>query len=254
MQFGFMSSVCPALTLTELIDKAKCYDYRHLELRVEWHHRHGVELNASPAFLREAKARFQDSGIALSCIATGCKFISPIRSERTAQVELLKRYIQLAETMDAQNVRFFGDPVPRNPINRDKTFSWQAEGIRACDTFAGEAGVTLCLETHGNLTGTDVHAILYQAEAKHTFCNWHPAHHVRQRESVDTAYAFLQGKIRHVHIGYGLDSFTTKMEQDALTHLARDGYTGFVSIEVINPHNPNYVLQHALTERGFYNV
>ena len=245
MQFGFMSSVCPALTLTELIDKAQRYDYRHLELRVEWHHRHGVELNASPAFLREAKARFDDSGIALSCIATGCKFISPIRSERTAQVELLKRYIQLAETMGAQNVRFFGDPVPRNPINRDKTFSWQAKGIRACDALAGEASVTLCLETHGNLTGTDVHAILHQAEAKHTFCNWHPAHHVRQRESVDTAYAFLRGKIRHVHIGYGLDERTTKIEQDALTLLTKDGYTGFVSIEVINPHNPDYVLHHA---------
>ena len=32
MQFGFMSSVCPPLTLAELIDKAKEYDYKHLEL------------------------------------------------------------------------------------------------------------------------------------------------------------------------------------------------------------------------------
>ena len=30
MQFGFMSSVCPPLTLAELMDKAKQYDYKHL--------------------------------------------------------------------------------------------------------------------------------------------------------------------------------------------------------------------------------
>ena len=71
MQFGFMSSVCPPLTLAELIDKAKQYDYKHLELRVEWDHGHGVELDATPQQLREARAQFVDSGIDLSCIATG---------------------------------------------------------------------------------------------------------------------------------------------------------------------------------------
>ena len=77
MKFGFMSSVCPPLTMAELIDKAKHYNYEHLELRVEWDHGHGVELDSTPQQLQEARARLADSGIDLSCIATGCRFIDP---------------------------------------------------------------------------------------------------------------------------------------------------------------------------------
>ena len=77
MKFGFMSSVCPPLTVAELIDKAKHYNYKHLELRVEWDHGHGVELDSTPQQLQEARHRFTDSGIELSCIATGVRFIDP---------------------------------------------------------------------------------------------------------------------------------------------------------------------------------
>ena len=80
MKFGFMSSVCPPLTLAELIDKAKHYNYEHLELRVEWDHGHGVELDSTSQQLRDARHRFADSGIELSCIATG---VTIHRSGRT---------------------------------------------------------------------------------------------------------------------------------------------------------------------------
>ena len=108
MKFGFMSSVCPPLTLAELIDKAKHYNYEHLELRVEWDHGHGVELDSTPQQLRDARHRFADSGIELSCIATGVRFIDPDAQKRAEQVDLLKRYIDLSETMGAKNIRIFG--------------------------------------------------------------------------------------------------------------------------------------------------
>ena len=221
MQFGFMSSVCPPLTLAELIDKAKHYNYQHLELRVEWQHGHGVELDATPEQLREAKARFADSGIALSCIATGCRFVNEDAQERAAQVELLKRYIGLAETMGAQNIRIFGDPVPKTPVEVAQTLSWEAEGIRACDALAGEAGVALCLETHGNLIASYVSEVIHRAEAQHTFVNWHAAHHVRHEQSVDVAYAHLRGKIRHAHVNFGSDGPMPETERASLTLLAQ---------------------------------
>ena len=86
-----MSSVCPPLTLAELIDKAKQYNYEHLELRVEWQHKHGVELDSTQQQLNEAKARFADSGITLSCIATGVRFIDPDANKRSQQVETTQK-------------------------------------------------------------------------------------------------------------------------------------------------------------------
>lgn len=243
MRFGFMSSVCPSLTLQELIDKAKHYSYEHLEFRVEWDHGHGVELTATPEQLREAKARLADSGIALSCIATGVRFINPDAQKRAEQVELLKRYIDLSETMGAQNIRIFGDKVPEAPVDVSQTLDWEAEGIRACDGLAGDAGVALCLETHGNLIASYVAETLYRADAKHTFVNWHAAHHVRHGQPVDVAYVHLRSKVRHAHVNFGDSGPLPDTEKDSLTLLAQDGYDGFVSIEVINPPDSDAVLQ-----------
>lgn len=243
MQFGFMSSVCPPLTLAELIDKAKQYNYEHLELRVEWNHGHGIELDSTPQQLSEARARLADSGIVLSCIATGVRFIDADAQKRAEQVELLKRYIELSETMGAKNIRIFGDPVPKTPVEVAQTLDWEADGIRACDRLAGEAGVALCLETHGNLIASYVAEILYRAEAQHTFVNWHAAHHVRHGQPVEVAYVHLRDKIRHAHVNFGDTGPLPDTEKDSLTLLAQDGYTGFVSIEVINPPDSDVTLQ-----------
>ena len=113
--------------------KAKHYNYEHLELRVEWDHGHGVELESTPQQLQEARHRLADSGIELSCIATGVRFIDPDPQKRAEQVELLKRYIDLSETVGAKNIRIFGDRVPDTPVEVSQTLDWEAEGIRACD-------------------------------------------------------------------------------------------------------------------------
>lgn len=243
MQFGFMSSVCPPLTLAELIDKAKQYNYEHLELRVEWNHGHGIELDSTPQQLREARTRLADSGIVLSCIATGVRFIDADAQKRAEQVELLKRYIELSETVGAKNIRIFGDPVPKTPVEVAQTLDWEADGIRACDGLAGEAGVALCLETHGNLIASYVAEVLYRAEAQHTFVNWHAAHHVRHGQPVEVAYVHLRDKIRHAHVNFSDSGPLPDTEKDSLTLLAQDGYTGFVSIEVINPPDSDATLQ-----------
>ena len=243
MQFGFMSSVCPPLTLAELIDKAKQYDYKHLELRVEWDHGHGVELDSTPQQLRDARAQFVDSGVDLSCIATGVRFIDPDAQKRAEQVELLKRYIDLAETMGAANIRIFGDRVPETPVEVSQTLDWEADGIRECDGLAGDAGVALCLETHGNLIGSYVAETLHRAEAQNTYVNWHAAHHVRHGEPINVAYVHLRGKIRHAHVNFGDSGPLPDTERDSLTLLKQDQYNGFISIEVINPPDSDAVLQ-----------
>ena len=116
MKFGFMSSVCPPLTLAELIDKAKHYNYEHLELRVEWDHGHGVELDSTPQQLRDARHRFADSGIELSCIATGVRFIDPDAQKRAEQVDLLKRILTCPKRWARRIFGFSGIGCPKLPL------------------------------------------------------------------------------------------------------------------------------------------
>ena len=243
MKFGFMSSVCPKLILPELIDRAKQYNYQHLELRVEWEHGHGVELDATPVQLREARQRFEDSGVALSCIATGCRFIDPDANKRAEQVELLKRYIELSAAVGASNIRFFGDRVPDDPIAVDQTLDWEAEGIRACDSLAGDAGIALCLETHGNLIASYVSEVIHRSGGKNTFVNWHASHHIRYDQPIEVAYVHLRGKIRHIHVNFGAEGPMPDHERQTLELVAKDGYDGFCSVEVINPPDSDATLK-----------
>ena len=248
MQFGFMSSVCPKYSLSELIDAAKRYDYQHIEVRVEWGHGHGIELATPPNQLREAKQRLGDNGVALSCIATGVRFIDPDAGKRQAQVDLLKRYIELAATVGARNIRIFGDPVPKgNPVKVDETLDWEAEGIQACDSAAADAGVALCLETHGNLLASYVAEALYRAEAKSAFVNWHASHHLNHGQPTEVAYVHLRGKVRHMHVNFGESGPMPESEQLPLQLLAEDGYDGFCAVEVINPPDSEATLKRHAT-------
>ena len=145
--------------------------------------------------------------------------------------------------MGAKNIRIFGDRVPETPVEVSQTLDWEAEGIRACDSLAGEAGVALCLETHGNLIGSWVAETIHRAAAKNTFVNWHAAHHVRHGEPISVAYVHLRGKVRHAHVNFGDSGPLPDTERDSLTLLAQDGYDGYVSIEVINPPDSDAVLQ-----------
>ena len=236
MKFGFMSSVCPKQSLAELIESAKRYDYEHIELRVEWEHGHGVELNAGTTQFREARQQLEDSGIALSCIATGVRFIDPDASKRVEQVEQLKRYIDLSAAVGASNIRIFGDAVPKDdPVKVDQTLDWEAEGIRACDGLAADAGIALCLETHGNLLASYVAEVLYRAETRSAFVNWHASHHLRHGQPTEVAYVHLRGKIRHLHVNFGDSGPMPESERLPLKLVSQDGYDGFCSVEVINP-------------------
>ena len=179
MKFGFMSSVCPPLTMAELIDKAKHYNYEHLELRVEWDHGHGVELDSTPpAASRCARPVLPIAALNFPALLQVVGSLIPMPVSAAEQVDLLKRYIDLSERVGAKNIRIFGDRVPETPVEVSQTLDWEAEGIRACDGLAGEAGVALCLETHGNLIASWVTETIYRAGAENTFVNWHAAHHV----------------------------------------------------------------------------
>ena len=104
----------------------------------------------------------------------------------------------------AQRISYlFGDRVPNTPVEVSQTLDWEADGIRECDGLAGDAGVALCLETHGNLLASYIAETLHRAEAQNTYVNWHAAHHVRHGEPVNVAYVHLRGKVRHAHVNFG---------------------------------------------------
>src|SRR5947207_264851 len=112
MKLGFMTSVCPKYTLPELLQAAKRHGYQGIEPRVEWQHGHGIELTASPKQLSAIRRSFEEAGIAVTCLATGCRFQTEDKAKNAAELEKLRQYIPVAAAVGAPVIRIFGDTVP----------------------------------------------------------------------------------------------------------------------------------------------
>ena len=250
MKPGFMSSVCPQQTLDELIATAQHYGYQGIEFRTEWGHAHGIELDATVAQLGAARQKLADSGIAASCIATSVKFNSPDPADHIPQREMLRRYIELAAQIGTPCIRTFSDGLPEDDADRDRVLGLAAESYATVDNWAQQYGVIVLVETHTNMKGQWAKQIFDTAQAENLRVLWHIGHHLRRGQSVDEAYSYIRGHVRHVHFtARGEDEYVTDADNiRSFELLSADGFDGFFSVEIINPDDPDAVLAHHIAK------
>jgi len=248
MKLAFMSSVCPKLSLGELLSAGERHGYEGIEFRPQWHQAHGVELTASAAQRRDAGKALADSPLAACCLSPGVKFCSPDAAERQAQAEALRQYIDLAAQTGIERVRVFGDPLGGAGRGvRSASYQAQAEHLAAAAEAAGEAGVTLVLETHGNFRAADAGEVLFRAGYPPALrINWHLAHCLRHGEGVDEAYRHVKGLVGHCHFDLSEEPVAGSELPRQVELLAAEGFGGFFSVEVIDPDDGEAVLaRHA---------
>lgn len=255
MKSGFMSSVCPQQTLDSLIKTAQHYGFEGIEFRVEWGHNHCIELDATDPQLKQARLMLNDGGVAASCIATSVKFNSPDRADHLPQRETLRKYIKVAALVGAPVIRTFSDSLPEDdPASRDQVINLAAESYAAVDAVAQDYGITVLVETHTNMKGQWARQILDISGAENLQVLWHIGHHLQRGQSVDEAYSYIRGRVRHVHFtatdntAYVKDSDN----QRSFNLLAAEDYSGYFSVEIINPENPPEVLAHHINKYRQY--
>lgn len=253
MRFGFMSSVAPQWDLDGLIAAAREYGFDAVELRVEWGHAAGMELDTPQERRAEARRKVADAGLAVSCLALGARLAKPSAEERAAQVERIARYAELAADLGAPMMRVFGGPVPEGHTVaglRDAA----AEALGQAAARAAEYGVAPCLETHDHFNDpADVAYVVSQAGHPNVGVVWHANHHLRLGIPVADAYRTLRPWVRHCHISEGpkpgderpangplpLGSGDDNV-REVVRVLQADGFAGVLSWEWINGKQANY--------------
>lgn len=200
MRTGIMSSVAPQWDLDQLIVAAKEHGFQALELRVDWGHAFGLELDSTKARRREARAKLADAGIAVSCLALSTRFAKATPEEREAAVADVARYSELAADLGSPLVRVFGGPIPEGRTMADLRDE-VAAALGKAAARAADYGVTPCLETHDHFSDArDVAYVVAATAHPNVGVVWHPAHHVRLGVSVAEGYALLRPWVRHCHI------------------------------------------------------
>ena len=199
MRYSFMSFSCPELSLQAMLDTAAGLGYAGIEPRVDANHAHGVETSLSPAQRRAVRARVADSVADICCIASSSRYSEPATlEENLAQT---RREIDLAGDLGVPVLRVFGGQIAEG-IDRDAAIDNLSAALARVADEAGQAGVTVCVETHDAWCNPHhVAAVLANVNHPAVAANWDVLHPVRAEGiSVAESLAVLGPWIRHVHM------------------------------------------------------
>lgn len=243
-QLAFSTLGCPKWSLDTILKTAVTVGYQAVEFR-------GLEgeldLTKSPAFstasqATETRTRFADQGIRICNLGSSAQLHHADTTKRAKNLDEARRFIDLAQQLNCPYVRVFPDQLPPDQ-SREKTLQLISEGLLTLGDYAKKSSVTVLLESHGELTRSDLLVQIMEA-AKHPrvgliwdiFNMWADAH-----EAPAEVYRKLKPYIRHVHVKdakiadgkhqYVLTGQGEAPLREAIASLKAGKYEGYYSFE-----------------------
>jgi sugar phosphate isomerase/epimerase len=161
-----------ALTIGELIERAKRFGYDGVE--IDGKRPHGNPLDLSRPRCVELQRRAEDAGIEIYAVAANNDFSSPVPEHRESQLAYVRDLIRMSADLGVKTLRVFAawPGVTLSPegatytkarqiwrdahlgIDEGRTWEWCYEGLREAARLAGDAGVTLALQNHAPVTNS----------------------------------------------------------------------------------------------------
>jgi len=243
MKYAFMTFSCPELTLEQALATAREYGYDGIEPRGEANQKHGVEPTTSAAEREAIKRTAEESGIALCCIATSCRYANPETSDDA--VGRTRQFIDLAGDVGVPRLRVFGGPIGEG-LDREQATELVVKCLASVADQAVEREVALCMETHDDWCDPQhVAEVMRRINHPGIAVNWDIMHPVRTTgATMAEAYETLKPWIKHVHFHDGVmedESNTLRLigegiidHRAAVKLLMADGYQDYLSGEWIN--------------------
>jgi len=155
-----------ALTLEEVIQRAKQYGYDGVEFDGKRPHANPLDLPTSRC--RDLRRIADGEGIEIFGVAANNDFSSPIPEHRECQICYVRELIRVTADLGAKTLRlFFAWPgitkhpqvanyeiakrvwrFTHKPFTTEETWAWCREGLVESARYAADAGVTLALQNH----------------------------------------------------------------------------------------------------------
>lgn len=243
-KLSFSTLGCPAWSLDTILKTAVRSGYQGVEFR-------GLagqlDLPKCPEFSTAARAaetrrRFADQGIRIVNLGSSTQLHHADTGKRKQHLDEARRFIELAQQLDCPFVRVFPDQLPPDQ-DRAQTLRLISDGLLELGNYARPHSVTVLLESHGELTRSDLlNQIMTAADHPNVgliwdvFNMWADSH-----ESPGDVYRKLKPYIRHTHIKDArLENGKHRYVQigqgeaplrEAISALVADGYSGYYSFE-----------------------
>ena len=221
--------------------------FEAVELRTT--HAHGVEPSLSKEQRRAVKNTFEKSPIRLLSLGTTCEYHAVEKEEVNRNIELTKRFIELAYDVGALGVKVRpnGLQVERG-IPVEYTLRQIGESLRECGEYAEKFGVEVWLEVHGKGTSDlrYIRRIMEIADHKSVGVCWNSNPTDVINGTIRETFNLVKDWIRSVHIHELYDE--TYPWRELFDLLKASGYNRYCLAEIPESCEPKRLMKyyHAL--------
>jgi sugar phosphate isomerase/epimerase len=241
---SFSTLGCPDWNFDQIVDFARDNQYKGIEVRGILRE---MDLTKVPEFsnpqaITVSLQKMKDRGLVFVDLGSSCSLHFPKGEERTKNLDEGKRFIHLASQLNCPYIRVFPNQLPKDR-DRQESLNLIMEGLRELGAYATGTGVTVLLESHGELIyKKDLLAVMEGAAQPNIGLVWDVCNMwVATKETPAEVYALLKPYIRHTHIK-DLTIFDGKEEYvllgtgivpifQAIDLLYKNQYPGYYSFE-----------------------
>ena len=161
-----------ALTIEELIDRAREYGYEGIE--IDGKRPHGSPLDWPRRRCQDLHLKARDAGIKIYAVAANNDFSSPVPEYRESQLLYVRDLIRMTADLGCRTLRMFAAwpgltitpegarytkarqiwREAHSDATPEQTWAWCRDGLSEAARWAGEVGVTLALQNHAPVTNS----------------------------------------------------------------------------------------------------
>ncbi len=218
------------MSYEDVIHKAADWGLDGVDVTVYWFP------DTSDKYLAGLRRTAQRAGVQLYNTGVRVSLSQPTKELQDAQVESIKKWVDVADRLGASHVRVFGGAIPKG-ATQDQAIAWAVEVLKRGAEYSGSKGITLGVEDDGGLTATAEPTI---AIAKQTESPWAGinADCGNLPKNGYAQFEMLLPYATSIH-------FKSQMTDENGTHnpadwprllnmIAKSGYRGFVGLEYEN--------------------
>lgn len=241
---SFSTLGCPDWTFETILNFAVNNGYSGIEIRGI---QRQLDLPKCPEFnsnenILATLRRIEEKRLRIVDLGCSAGMHYPDGAERKKNLDEAKSFILLAQQLRCPFIRVFPNNFPKEQ-ERTVTTDLIVKGLLELGNYAKDYGVTVLMETHGDLVqSAEIEKIMQSASHPNVGLVWDVANMwAVTKEPPAQVYARLKKYIRHTHIkdlkfvdGKELYVLMGKGETpifEAINILAKDGYKGYYSFE-----------------------
>ena len=156
LKISFSTLACPDWTWHDVVKLGSRYGYDGVEIRLLQRETDLLNIaDLRPHLWSKRQQDLKDSGFRVAGLASSVRFDANLESERAAQIEIGRRYIEMCVALGGEFIRVFGDVLPpEGDPARSGMIHQVADGLATLAETADAAGIQILLETHGDFSAS----------------------------------------------------------------------------------------------------